>query len=348
MASTSSKRCTLSIEQKLKILEALKSKKPDELAKVFNIGYSTVKKIRQNEAEIRKIALNNRNLNRKRKCESSNEEIGEVRIAWFHQMRAQNAMMNGSLMLEKAKQLAVTLWHQDFEPSHGWLERLKLRHSIKFIKVSGEQATGNQVGAENWIKNVLPGLIEDYDLNDIFNADETGLFYKAAPSGTLAVAGSDPIGGKTPKARMTVLLLCNAMGTEKKAYVIGKFRNPPCFKKARPPLPYYSSVNAWMTSWIWSDILQKFDRELGNRKILLFADNVSYHKIDEALKNIKIIFMPPNTTSLIQPLDQGIIRTTKVHYRTPVMRKMLQAVNDGTSIIDYAKSIDILKSVAYA
>jgi hypothetical protein len=72
MASTSGKRCTLSIEQKLEILEALKSKKPDDVAKDFNMGYSTVKKIRQSEEEIRKIALSNGNLNRKRKRESPN------------------------------------------------------------------------------------------------------------------------------------------------------------------------------------------------------------------------------------------------------------------------------------
>ncbi|CAF4710115.1 unnamed protein product, partial [Rotaria socialis] len=52
MASNSGKRCTLSIEQKLKILEALKSKKADDAAKHFNIGYSMVKKIRQNEEEV--------------------------------------------------------------------------------------------------------------------------------------------------------------------------------------------------------------------------------------------------------------------------------------------------------
>ncbi|CAF1085388.1 unnamed protein product [Adineta steineri] len=46
MASTSGKRCTLSIEQKLEILEALKSKKAEDVAKDFNIGYSTLKKIR--------------------------------------------------------------------------------------------------------------------------------------------------------------------------------------------------------------------------------------------------------------------------------------------------------------
>jgi transposase len=51
MASTSGKRCTLSIEKKMEILEALISKKSDEVDKDFNIGYSTVKRIRQNEEE---------------------------------------------------------------------------------------------------------------------------------------------------------------------------------------------------------------------------------------------------------------------------------------------------------
>ena len=127
MASTSGKRCTLSIQQKLEILEALKSKKAEDVAKDFNIGYSTVKKIRQNEEEIRKIVMNNGNLSRKRKRESPNEEIGEALIVWFNQMRAQNATIHGPLMMEKARQLAITLEHQDFEPSHGWLERLKVR-----------------------------------------------------------------------------------------------------------------------------------------------------------------------------------------------------------------------------
>ncbi|CAF0977158.1 unnamed protein product [Adineta steineri] len=75
MASTCGKRCALSIERKLGILEALKFKKADHVAKDFNIGFSTVKKIRQNEEEIRKIALSNGNLNRKRNHESPDEEI---------------------------------------------------------------------------------------------------------------------------------------------------------------------------------------------------------------------------------------------------------------------------------
>ena len=54
MASTSGKRCTLSTEQKLEILEVLKSKKADDVAKDFNIGYSTVKKIRQTKKKSEK------------------------------------------------------------------------------------------------------------------------------------------------------------------------------------------------------------------------------------------------------------------------------------------------------
>ena len=73
------------------------------MAKDFNIGYSTVKKIRQNAEEIRKIALNNRKLNRKRKHESPNEEIGEALSAWFHQMRAKSAIINGTVNVGKSQ-----------------------------------------------------------------------------------------------------------------------------------------------------------------------------------------------------------------------------------------------------
>ena len=33
----------------------------------------------------------------------------------------------------------------------------------------------------NYIDNVLPGLVSDYNPENIFNADETALFYKAMP-----------------------------------------------------------------------------------------------------------------------------------------------------------------------
>lgn len=51
------------------------------------------------------------------------------------------------------------------------------------------------------------------------------------------------------------------------------------------------------------------------RKILLLLDNFSAHYITYQPTNIRIEFFEPNLTSHVQPLDAGIIRCFKAHYR---------------------------------
>jgi hypothetical protein len=41
-------------------------------------------------------------------------------------------------------------------------------------------------------------------------------------------------------------------------------------------------------------------------KIALLVDNASVHRINKTFDHIKIIFLPANTTSMLQPLDAGI------------------------------------------
>ncbi len=49
------------------------------------------------------------------------------------------------------------------------------------------------------------------------------------------------------------------------------------------------------------------------------------HPVDLKLFNITSLFFPPNTTSKIQPLDQGIIRCFKVHYRSQLIKHIISS-----------------------
>jgi hypothetical protein len=62
-----------------------------------------------------------------------------------------------------------------------------------------------------------------YAPRDIFNVDETGLFYNVLPNKTLCIKGKKCHGEKQSKLRLTVLLFVNSDGTEKlQPLVIGK------------------------------------------------------------------------------------------------------------------------------
>ena len=61
---------------------------------------------------------------------------------------------------------------------------------------------------------------------------------------------------------------------------------------------------------------------MAGRKVLLLLDNFSGYELGvekvgglDSLRNIKIRWLPPNTTSCWQPLDQGIIASFKLYYR---------------------------------
>ena len=94
----------------------------------------------------------------------------------------------------------------------------------------------------------LRALCDEYTLDNIWNADETGLFWKMRPSRTLTKGNI--AGYKKDKARVSILLACNAIGTEKlPPLFIHYHENPRIFKnvnKARLLVWYYWNNNAWM------------------------------------------------------------------------------------------------------
>lgn len=92
-----------------------------------------------------------------------------------------------------------------------------------------------------------------------------------------------------------------------------------------------------------------FDKKLQKekRKILLFLDNAASHPRNIQLKNIKIIFLPPNTTAFCQPLDQGIIKNFKTWYRFTILKNILSKMEIVASSEELVKSINLLDVVYF-
>jgi hypothetical protein len=108
----------------------------------------------------------------------------------------------------------ILFYHfRKFKASNGWLDKFKNRHCITFRYLSGESA------------QVDPDTVEldSYAENDVYNADETGLFFKLLPDRSMVLPKESCNGGKKSKERYTVLLCANWSGTHKlKPLVIGK------------------------------------------------------------------------------------------------------------------------------
>ena len=168
---------------------------------------------------------------------------------------------------------------------------------------------------------------------NVFNADETGLFFKLLPDRTLSFEGEVCHGGKLSKERIRVLVGGNANGSEKlPLLVIGKSKNPRCFKSVRSlPVEYTSSKKVWMNADLFTNWLQKLNRRFArqDRKILLVIDNCPVHPVINNLSHIKIVFLPPNSTSCLQPMDQGVIRSMEAFYRKKLLYKMISAIDKG-------------------
>jgi hypothetical protein len=96
-------------------------------------------------------------------------------------------------------------------------------------------------------------LLLNYTPDNIYNADETGLYFRALPDSTYVEKElrNQSCGIKTVKDRITVLICCSMTEVKKQPLIIGKARNPQCFKNIHFfPVEYEYSLNAWMTSKI--------------------------------------------------------------------------------------------------
>ncbi|XP_055687379.1 tigger transposable element-derived protein 1-like [Lutzomyia longipalpis] len=274
------------------------------------------------------------------------DETEALLLKWVGERQKNNDITPQEIICQKARMIFHDLKESpkyapcdaEFSASRGWFSRFKQRTGIHNVTLHGEAGSGNVEAAADFVQ-VFSQVMDEkgYHPDMIFNADETGMNWKKLPRTTFVTKEMKRMPGRKPlKDRYTLLLASNASGDYKvKPLMIYNAQNPRAFKKhkvikSRLPVTWSFSKKSWMTAEIFTkwliedfgpDVRQYLIRKGHPLRAILLLDNCSSHpkKLEEKLKQngldfIKIQFLPENTTSLIQPMDQQVIATFKKFY----------------------------------
>jgi len=115
--------------------------------------------------------------------------IEEATLKWLRNATTAGLPISDAILQEKAcnirDQLQISA--ENFDASSGWLEKFKNRHNIKLYITHGEAGSA-PIESLPHERQSLQTILTSYALKDIYNADETGLFYRMLPNQTLASA----------------------------------------------------------------------------------------------------------------------------------------------------------------
>ncbi|XP_053373996.1 jerky protein homolog-like [Mercenaria mercenaria] len=363
----SKKRKAYTISEKLHVVDRIRNGETQaKVSREIGVSDSTIRGWLKDEAKLRgaSSSLEDSGQVRKRARTAQDQQLESAMFTWFNQARSEGMPISGPVIQAQAKKIHQELRGSevDFEASNGWLSRFKNRHAISQVTIRGEQRSADEAAAGAYPAE-LRKIVQEHDLSaeQIYNCDETALYFKMLPDKTLACKSDQQktLGFKQVKDRITVLLCCNMAGTHKLApLVIGKFGKPRCFHhvnmKSLPAL-YTHSKNAWMTSvifedWFHEEFVPSVRKHLRlnkkEAKAILLMDHCPAHPGVESLtsldKKIKAVFLPKNTTSKLQPLDQGIIATLKRNYRRNLSGIM---VNSKMSVSDYLRQLNLKEAI---
>jgi len=376
---------TITLEMKLDILRRFdKGEKAVEISKVLCLAPTTLRSIRDRDGnKIREAAKSITSLDTKtvtRTRSALMTKMESLLSIWIENLVGQKMPLSKIAIQTKAKSLfedikiklnrnessssSGTEKDENFEASNGWFERFKVRGNLHNIAFTGEAASADSVAATLY-PTELKSIINEgsYSPKQVFNVDETGLFWKRLPSRTFLSKNEKSASGfKASKDRLTLLLGGNAYGDFKfKPVLIYKSENPRALKghsKKRLPVHWRANKKAWMTAALFKDWVQTCaipeikaycKKENLDFKALVLLDNAPSHPlyIQDLSENVKFVFLPPNTTSLIQPMDQGVISTFKTYYLRRSLKLLLNKTDGANkpTIQEIWKKFDVMKAI---
>ena len=367
---SASKRKAWSVSDKLSAVDRVRrGESQAKISRDIGVSESTLRGWLKDELKLREFVHSvdeTDGLARKRARTAKDTDLDTALYTWFVQQQANGVPLSGPIVCAQAEKFDRQINGNDstFKASTGWLWRFNKRHGIGQITISGEIRSADDGAASSYPATLRKILQEGgYVDEQVYNADETGVYYKMLPDKTLAVKTDDhrKEGFKAIKDRLTLLFTVNKTGSHKlKPLMIGKSRQPRCFHHVNMkalPIVYRNSKNAWMTSdifseWFKTEFVPAVRKHLRSMKLpekaILLLDNCPAHPPADSLVSrdgqIRVAYLPKNTTSLIQPLDQGIIATFKKNYRRELISSIV--ADDAKPVTEFLKTLS-LKDFVY-
>jgi hypothetical protein len=80
---------------------------------------------------------------------------------------------------------------------------------------------------------------------------------------------------------------------------------------------------------------------------LLLVANATRHCATKVMRKVQVKFLPPNLTSDVQPLDQGIIPAIKSRYRQQMLQYVVTIAETNNTKSDFNKSVPVLHAVRW-
>lgn len=243
-------------------------------------------------------------------------------------------LANPQLSEEEAKDL------REFTPTEFWIRSFAKRHNIRIasarlmhipISLSEAPATPECVSLKNQLQR--------YDADCIFTVYDASIFHKVLPreSYLLDTDGNGREGVATSfppdmglDDRAALVCCANATGTMKVPItIIGKSKQPPCFRIRPSPLPYLTQPNVWFDNatfkqW-FNEVFTPAIRKHSWKNVALLVENV----IDENIVHdqrgqVKIFHLPPDSRATHHPMEQGIMSLVKQRYRYAMLERVLE------------------------
>lgn len=201
--------------------------KKSNVAAAFGIPRSILSTILKNKSAIAEKFYERPNTENKRIQKPAYDKVEGTLYQWFLDVHARNLPVFSRTLQQKAGDFAVVLGVEDFTSGTGWLQRFKDRYGIVEKAVAGEGVAIYLNSMNKWVPEKWPEFTARYKPSDIFNTDETALFWQLLPSTTLAHRNEKCHGGKLNKVRITILLATNLDCSPKlRPLVTIKYKSP--------------------------------------------------------------------------------------------------------------------------